>query len=66
MMQSLYGESAWENPVLLVLWGVHASGMTGFLNVLDETHGGVTGYLKDKLGFSDADIERIRGNLLLN
>ncbi|KAL5343243.1 protein-tyrosine phosphatase-like protein [Aspergillus crustosus] len=65
MMQSLYGESAWDNPVLLVLWGVHASGLTGFLNVLDETHGGVTGYLKNKLGFSDADIERIRGNLVL-
>ncbi|KAL4920597.1 protein-tyrosine phosphatase-like protein [Aspergillus aurantiobrunneus] len=65
MMQGLYGESAWNNPVLLVLWGVHASGMTGFLKVLDETYGGVTGYLKDKLGFSDLDIESMKGNLVL-
>ncbi|KAL4887270.1 protein-tyrosine phosphatase-like protein [Aspergillus karnatakaensis] len=65
MMQSLYGESAWENPVLLVLWGVHASGLTGFLKVLDETHGGVTGYLKNELGFSNEDIAKMRENLLL-
>ncbi|KAL2826485.1 protein-tyrosine phosphatase-like protein [Aspergillus cavernicola] len=64
MMQGFYGESTWENPVLLVLWGVHAAGMTGFLKILDEVHGGVPGYL-NKLGFSNADLEVMRGNLVL-
>ncbi|KAL4802182.1 major facilitator superfamily domain-containing protein [Aspergillus unguis] len=63
MMRGLYGESAWDNPVLLVLWGVHASGMTGFLKVLDEEYGGVTGYLRNKLGFDEADIETMQRNL---
>ncbi|KAI9375220.1 protein-tyrosine phosphatase-like protein [Aspergillus egyptiacus] len=62
MMQSAYGESAWENPVLLVLWGVHAAGMSGFLTVLDELHGGVEGYLRT-LGFGEEDLERMRVNL---
>ncbi|KAL4965489.1 tyrosine-protein phosphatase [Aspergillus stella-maris] len=65
MMRGLYGESAWNNPVLLVLWGVHAKGITGFLGVLDASYGGVTGYLRDKLGFSDADILIMRANLAL-
>ncbi|KAL4940014.1 hypothetical protein BDV06DRAFT_230696 [Aspergillus oleicola] len=65
MMRGLYGESAWNNPVLLVLWGVHAKGITGFLEVLDRSYGGVTGYLKDKLGFSDADITKMKLNLAL-
>ncbi|KAL2815126.1 protein-tyrosine phosphatase-like protein [Aspergillus granulosus] len=64
MMQSLYGKSALDNPVLLVLWGVHADGMTGFLNVLDENHGGVVGYLQ-KLGFSEEDVQVIRANLAI-
>lgn len=64
MMKSLYGESAWNNPVLLVLWGIHANGMTGFLNILDEKHGGVVGYLKS-LGFSGSDIDTMKGNLTL-
>ncbi|KAL4783731.1 major facilitator superfamily domain-containing protein [Aspergillus varians] len=66
MMQSLYGESALDNPVLLVLWGVSANGMTGFLKALDESHGGVTGYLKDTLGFSNSDIEIMKVNLTLD
>ncbi|KAL4930974.1 tyrosine-protein phosphatase [Aspergillus undulatus] len=65
MMQGLYSESAWNNPVLLVLWGVHAGGITGFLEVLDAAYGGVTGYLKGKLGFSDADIVIMKKNLAL-
>ncbi|KAL3461982.1 protein-tyrosine phosphatase-like protein [Aspergillus heterothallicus] len=63
-MQSLYGKSAWENPVLLVLWGVHAGGMTGFLQVLDEEHGGAAGYLQE-LGFSEDDVAKIRANLVI-
>ncbi|OJI95842.1 hypothetical protein ASPVEDRAFT_22880 [Aspergillus versicolor CBS 583.65] len=65
MMKSLYGESAWNNPVLLVLWGVHANGMAGFLNILDGQHGGVVGYLKS-LGFSESDIATMKRNLALN
>ncbi|KAJ0418466.1 major facilitator superfamily domain-containing protein [Aspergillus carlsbadensis] len=63
-MESLYGKSAWDNPVLLVLWGVHAAGMTGFLKALDENHGGAVGYLYS-LGFDEADVQRIRENLVI-
>lgn len=65
MMKSLYGESAWNNPVLLVLWGVHANGMAGFLNILDGQHGGVGGYLKS-LGFSESDVATMKRNLAWN
>ncbi|KAL2829055.1 protein-tyrosine phosphatase-like protein [Aspergillus pseudoustus] len=64
-MESLYGKSAWENPVLLVLWGVHAGGMSGFLKGLDEEFGGAAGYLQQKLGLSEEDVARIRANLLI-
>ncbi|CEL03554.1 hypothetical protein ASPCAL04708 [Aspergillus calidoustus] len=63
-MESLYGKSAWDNPVLLVLWGVHAAGMTGFLKALDENHGGAVGYVQS-LGFDEADVQRIRENLVI-
>ncbi|KAL4998629.1 protein-tyrosine phosphatase-like protein [Aspergillus recurvatus] len=66
MMQSVYGESVLDNPVLPVVWGVHASGMMAFLEALDEGYGGVTGYLNDTLGFSDWDIEVMKANLVLN
>ncbi|KAL4982047.1 protein-tyrosine phosphatase-like protein [Aspergillus falconensis] len=66
MMQSVYGESVLDNPVLPVVWGVHASGMTAFLEAFDEGYGGVTGYLKNTLGFSDWDIEVMKANLVLN
>ncbi|KAL4771994.1 protein-tyrosine phosphatase-like protein [Aspergillus nidulans var. acristatus] len=66
MMQSVYGESVLDNPVLPVVWGVHGSGMVAFLEALDEGYGGVTGYLKNALGFSDDDLEVMKANLLLN
>ncbi|KAL4737427.1 protein-tyrosine phosphatase-like protein [Aspergillus similis] len=66
MMQSVYGESVLDNPVLPVVWGVHGSGMVAFLEALDEGYGGVTGYLKNTLGFSDGDLEVMKANLLLN
>ncbi|KAL4746861.1 hypothetical protein BDW72DRAFT_27980 [Aspergillus terricola var. indicus] len=66
MMQSVYGESVLDNPVLPVVWGVHGSGMVAFLEALDEGYGGVTGYLKNTLGFSDEDLEVMKANLLLN
>ncbi|KAL6237206.1 hypothetical protein BDW75DRAFT_204502 [Aspergillus navahoensis] len=66
MMQSVYGKSVLDNPVLPVVWGVHGSGMTAFLEALDESYGGVTGYLKNTLGFSDWDIEVMKANLVLD
>ncbi|RDW63218.1 tyrosine-protein phosphatase [Aspergillus mulundensis] len=66
MMQSVYGKSVLDNPVLPVVWGVHASGMMAFLEALDEGYGGVVGYLRNTLGFSDWDIEAMKANLVLN
>ncbi|KAL4899327.1 hypothetical protein BDW74DRAFT_116619 [Aspergillus multicolor] len=66
MMQSVYSKSVLDNPVLPVVWGVHASGMMAFLEVLDEGYGGVIGYLRNTLGFSDWDIEAMKANLVLN
>ncbi|KAL2865088.1 major facilitator superfamily domain-containing protein [Aspergillus lucknowensis] len=66
MMSKLYGESAWKNPVLLVMWGVHPGGMTGFLKHLDDKYDGAAGYLKNTLGFSGSDVETIRANLVYN
>lgn len=64
-MQSLYDKSAWNNPVLLVFWGVHADGMRAFLSALEKNYGGITCYLKNKLGFSNEDVERMKKNLVL-
>lgn len=65
MMQKAYGEFDWESRVLPIVWGVHAAGMTGFLKALDESHGGVTGYL-NQLGISDSDIRKMRANLVMS
>ncbi|KAL3468993.1 protein-tyrosine phosphatase-like protein [Aspergillus californicus] len=65
MMQKAYGEFDWESRVLPIVWGVHAAGMTGFLRVLDESHGGVMGYL-NQLGISDSDIQIMRANLVMS
>lgn len=41
-----------------------ASVMLAFLNILRQSYGGAEGYLRDRAGFSDEDIEKIKGNLL--
>lgn len=38
--------------------------MLAFLNILRQSYGGAEGYLRDRAGFSDEDIEKIKGNLL--
>lgn len=43
--------------------GVEEKGMEGFLKALDEIDGGVVGYLKQGLGFSEEDVDTIRRNL---
>jgi protein tyrosine/serine phosphatase len=46
--------------------GSRAKNMTVFLReVLDEEFGGVRQYLKDYCGFTDEDLDRIRGNLVV-
>lgn len=37
--------------------------IVAFLAHLEESYGGAEGYLRDGLGFSDDDVERIRRNL---
>ncbi|KKK23565.1 hypothetical protein P175DRAFT_0448610 [Aspergillus ochraceoroseus IBT 24754] len=62
-IKALYGTSAIENPMQLVSWGVNAATMTGFLKAVDDTHGGVEGYLKENMGFSDKDVQIMIHNL---
>ena len=39
--------------------------MRAFLHLVDESYGGVEGYLKGYVGLSDEDIDAIRRNLLV-
>lgn len=49
---------------MLELSSVRAHAMVSFLKTFEDTYnGGIHGYLTDKLGFSDDDVERMRQNL---
>lgn len=49
---------------MLELSNVRAHAMASFLNTFEDTYnGGTHGYLTDRLGFPDDDVERMRQNL---
>lgn len=52
-----------EKVGMLELCSIRASSMAGFLEAIEELHGGVDGYVRTSLGFSDEDVQKICSNL---
>ncbi|UNI23840.1 hypothetical protein JDV02_009634 [Purpureocillium takamizusanense] len=52
-----------EAPGMREMLGTYAAVMKRFVERLRSEYGGAEGYMKDHLGFSDADVAEIRNNL---
>lgn len=53
-----------EAPGFLNVVSLRASNWEAFAAMVQQKHGGWLGYAKGELGFSDEDLEIIRGNLI--
>lgn len=60
---TLSGAVTPENAGWLELMSARAPAMVAFLETVEQSFGGVMGYLTGVLGFSDEDVEIMRANL---
>jgi hypothetical protein len=53
-----------ETPGMVEFSNVKASYMLAFLEMVQKEYGGMEGYVRGKLGFTEEDIAKIRGHLV--
>lgn len=58
-----FGRTAAPTPGLKELAAASPLNIYGFIDALEETYGGVEGYLTKELGFSGEELDQTRANL---
>jgi hypothetical protein len=62
--EKAFGPIDVEKPGITEMSGVSPGAMIAFLGAVEEIFGNAEGYLRTELGFSEADVENIKENIM--